>query len=47
MEENIKENNNIELGTFSFLQIGWWVLHIIAIVAVFYLGHLFGSAVFR
>lgn len=47
MENNIKENNHMELGTFSFLQLGWWVWHIIAIVGVFYLGHIFGSSVFR
>ncbi|MGE5405160.1 MAG: hypothetical protein ACM3PP_09475 [Candidatus Saccharibacteria bacterium] len=47
MDNEIRETKTIELGTFSFLQLGWWVLHIIAIVLVFYLGHLFGNVIFR
>jgi len=31
---------------FRFLRIGWWVVHIIGISLVFYLGHKFGGAIF-
>ncbi|MGE5416216.1 MAG: hypothetical protein ACM3UZ_05515 [Acidobacteriota bacterium] len=47
MDNDVRESEAIELGTFSFLQLGWWVLHIISIVLVFYLGHLFGNVIFR
>jgi hypothetical protein len=40
-------NNDMELGTFEFLKTGWWVLHVIAILGVFYLGYLFGGSIFR
>lgn len=39
--------SNIELGTFRFLGTGWWIFHIIVIVGVFYLGWLYGGALFR
>ncbi|HIJ73860.1 MAG TPA: hypothetical protein HPP83_07145 [Candidatus Hydrogenedentes bacterium] len=29
--------------TFHFLGLGWWVVHIVAIVAVFYIGYMFGK----
>jgi hypothetical protein len=29
--------------SFRFLRIGWWVVHIIAISAVFFLGYYFGG----
>lgn len=29
--------------TFHFLGLGWWVVHIVAIVAVFYIGYIFGK----
>ncbi|MEN6389972.1 MAG: hypothetical protein ABFD04_06110 [Syntrophomonas sp.] len=45
--EEVKRENNYELGSFQFLRSGWWVLHVIAIVAVFYLGYLFGGMLFR
>lgn len=32
-----------ELGTFEFLKTGWWVLHVVAIIAIFYLGYWLGS----
>jgi hypothetical protein len=32
---------------FRFLRIGWWIVHIIGISLVFYLGHKFGGAIFR
>lgn len=44
---NTETDNAIELGSFSFLKSGWWILHIVAIVAVFYLGWAFGGALFR
>jgi hypothetical protein len=36
-----------DLGTWSFLKTGWWILHVIAIVGFFYLGYLYGASVFR
>ena len=32
--------------SMRFLKIGWWVVHVIGISLVFYLGHKFGSAIF-
>jgi hypothetical protein len=37
MPENIREN--IELGTWAFLGTGWWVLHVVGILAVGYIGY--------
>jgi len=31
---------------FRFLRIGWWIVHIIGISLVFYLGHKLGGAIF-
>lgn len=34
--------NNIKeppLGTWAFLKTGWWVLHVVSIIAVGYLGY--------
>ncbi len=48
-EENrsdIKSAENYDLGTFEFLKAGWWILHVIAIAAVFYLGWLWGGRIF-
>lgn len=28
---------------FRFMRIGWWIVHIVGIAAVFYLGTLFGK----
>ncbi len=39
-------SNRYNLGTWGFLQAGWWILHIAAIVLIFYLGYLFGPALF-
>lgn len=39
--------NDMQLGSFNFLRSGWWILHIIAIAGVFYLGYLYGGAIFR
>lgn len=48
MDDNdVKRDDRTDLGTFSFLQTGWWVLHIIAIIVVFYLGYVFGAPLFR
>ncbi|MEN6350085.1 MAG: hypothetical protein ABFD08_11900 [Syntrophomonas sp.] len=47
MENNeVKTRENYELGSFSFLKTGWWIWHIIAIVAIFYLGFAFGGSIF-
>ncbi|MGI6469143.1 MAG: hypothetical protein GXZ09_06840 [Syntrophomonadaceae bacterium] len=45
--QETKEAKDIELGSFAFLRSGWWVLHIVAIAAVFYLGWMFGGSIFR
>lgn len=34
--------DRIELGTWGFLRTGWWVLHVVAILVVAYLGYWFG-----
>ncbi len=39
-------SNRYDLKTWGFLQTGWWILHIVAIVLVFYLGYLFGPEIF-
>jgi hypothetical protein len=36
--------NKGDLGTYSYLQTGWWILHVVAIAAAFYLGHLLWPA---
>jgi len=36
--------DRMNLGTYAYLRTGWWVLHVVAIAAVFYLGHLFWPA---
>ncbi|HWP96931.1 MAG TPA: hypothetical protein VN426_08760 [Syntrophomonadaceae bacterium] len=46
-DQEVKHDERYELGSFSFLKSGWWVFHIIAIVAIFYLGYLLGGAIFR
>lgn len=47
MEDNVRDEQHYELGTWGFLRLGWWVLHVVGIVAVFYLGYLYGASVFR
>lgn len=37
MEDDVREK--LELGTWGFLRSGWWVLHIVAIIVVAYLGY--------
>jgi hypothetical protein len=34
--------NTMDLGNWAFLRTGWWVLHIIAILAVGYIGYWIG-----
>jgi hypothetical protein len=36
MEDDVRSEQHYELGTWGFLRLGWWVLHVVAIVAVFY-----------
>lgn len=45
-DTEMKTENGYDLGTFNFLKTGWWVWHVIAIGAVFYIGYLFGGNVF-
>lgn len=40
-KNDINTKNAYDLGTFHFLQVGWWVWHVIAIVGIFYLGSLY------
>ena len=42
----LKTEDGYDIGTWHFLKTGWWILHIIAIAGVFYLGWVFGDAVF-
>ncbi len=42
----LRSQDGYDLGTFHFLKVGWWVLHVIGIAAVFYLGFLYGGTVF-
>lgn len=46
-QAEVKSTESYELGTFEFLKTGWWVWHVIAIIGVFYLGWVFGGAIFR
>jgi len=45
-DREIRTEEGYDLGTFNFLKAGWWILHIVAIVGVFYLGYLYGGSVF-
>jgi hypothetical protein len=48
MEGNeLKTKDAYDIGTFHLLKAGWWVLHVIAIGVVFYLGYLYGASVYR
>jgi len=40
-ETKERSHNVLDGTTWEFLRGGWWVLHIIAILAVFYLGRAF------
>jgi hypothetical protein len=42
----VQTRDGYDLGTWAFLRTGWWILHIIAIVGLFYLGYLYGARVF-
>jgi hypothetical protein len=46
MDEEHRSDAPVELGTWSFLRAGWWVLHVIAIVGIFWLGSLYGHRIF-
>lgn len=39
----IRSESGYDLGTFNFLRVGWWALHLIAIAAVAYLGYWYGT----
>lgn len=36
---DVKDRNEVDLGTWATFQPGWWVLHIISIIVVGYLGY--------
>jgi hypothetical protein len=36
----VKDRNALDGTTWEFLASGWWIAHVVLIVAVFYLGHL-------
>lgn len=43
-EPNVSRSvNGHDLGTFNYLRVGWWVLHVVGIVAVAYLGYWYGT----
>lgn len=44
---SMKNADGYDIGTWHFLKTGWWVLHVVGIAAVFYVGWLFGGSVFR
>lgn len=46
-DDEVRSEKRYELGSFAFLRSGWWILHIVAILAVFYLGWAMGNMVFR
>jgi len=48
MEEHhdIESKEGYELGTWAFLRTGWWILHLVAIALIFYLGYLYGARIF-
>ncbi|QGT98862.1 hypothetical protein SYNTR_0269 [Candidatus Syntrophocurvum alkaliphilum] len=47
MEENqVKTDDGLDIGTFHFLKTGWWIFHVIIIALTFYLGYLYGGAIF-
>ncbi|WP_279237744.1 hypothetical protein [Heliorestis acidaminivorans] len=33
------QGNPLDSTTFEFLRLGWWFLHILFIMTIFYLGH--------
>jgi len=37
MPEDIRDS--MDLGTWGFLRTGWWILHIVGITAVGYIGY--------
>jgi len=37
MAEDVRDR--IDLGTWGFLRTGWWILHIIGILVVGYIGY--------
>ncbi|HEX3010718.1 MAG TPA: hypothetical protein VHQ70_01610 [Syntrophomonadaceae bacterium] len=43
----LKTKDGYDIGTWHFLKTGWWILHIIAIAGIFYLGYIYGASVFR
>lgn len=46
-EKDSPARENYDLGIWQFLRAGWWFLHIVSIIGLFYLGYLFGNAYFR
>ncbi len=42
-----KTIDSSDLGTWQFLRPGWWFLHAVSIIGLFYLGFLFGDIMFR
>jgi hypothetical protein len=37
MADNVRES--MDLGTWGFLRTGWWILHIVGILIVGYIGY--------
>ncbi len=40
----LKSQDGYDIGTWHFLKTGWWVLHVVAIGAVFYVGYAVGMS---
>jgi len=38
----LRSNDGYDIGTWHFLKAGWWVLHVISIAVVFYIGYMLG-----
>jgi hypothetical protein len=40
MSSDTKSSNVLDGSTWEFLRGGWWIVHVIALIAVFYLGRM-------
>jgi hypothetical protein len=39
----LQSRDGYDIGTWHFLKTGWWILHIVAIGIVFYIGYAIGA----
>ncbi len=40
----LKSQDGYDIGTWHFLKTGWWVLHVVSIGVVFYIGYAVGMS---